>query len=117
MQFSRRGAYFQASRVTGPRHNFLSVELSFNADDKQPQTEALPGSCGGHGELNPAEIVRSVLEGLDLANQKYMANYSVCRIQYQASDSLPEIVYGFVMFKIVERLANGGEFVERSDDD
>ncbi len=117
MLFSRRGACYQASRVTGPRHNFLSVELSFNADDKKPEIEALPGFCDGHGEVDPAEIVRSVLEGLHLANQKYATNYSVSRIQYRANDSVPESVYGVMIFRIVERLAHGGEFLERNDDD
>ena len=112
MIFSRRGAYYQASRVTGPTHNFLSVLLTAGPDDIQPQVEMLPGFCDGHGDLDPTKIVHSVLEGLDQANHKLGTKYKVSRIQYRSGDNPPEVIYGVLMIKIIERLASGEEFRE-----
>ena len=115
MRFSKRGAFYQVSRVTGPTHNFLAVELATTPQRTPPQIEALQGFCNGHEELDPAEIVRSVLEGLALANGTFNTEYEATHVQCHLGDNPPEVVYGVLAYKIVERLVSGGEFVEEDE--
>ncbi len=84
--------------------------MASGLSDAEPLFEALPGFCDGHGKLDAAAIVRSVLEGLKQANSKFGTEYTVGHIQYGAGDNPPEAVYGVLMFKIVERLASGATF-------
>ncbi len=44
MQFTRRGNFYQVSRITGPTHNFLAIIL-VTEEVASPQIEPLPGFC------------------------------------------------------------------------
>ena len=110
MIFSKRGAFYQVSRVTGPMHNFLALELTTGPQEVEPQIEARPDFCSGHGELDLKAIISAVLEGLALANDSLNTMYAVTRIYYHMGDNPPEEIYGVLAFKIIERLVSGGEF-------
>ena len=116
MIFSKRGGFYQVLRVTGPRHNFLAVELATGPQEAYPQVGSRPGFCSGHGELDPAAIVSAVLEGLALANGTFNTSYEATSIEYHVGDNPPEEVYGVLAFQIVERLVSGGFLVEESKD-
>lgn len=111
MIFSKRGTFCHVSRVTGPTHNSLDIELTTGSQKAQPQVEALAGFCNGHGKLDPAAIVSAVLEGLALANGTYDMEYAAARIRYYTGDNPPEEIYGVLAFRVIERLIEGGAFL------
>ncbi|MGI4787816.1 MAG: hypothetical protein ACRYFS_03090 [Janthinobacterium lividum] len=117
MLFSKRETFYQVSRVTGPTHNFLAIELATGSGEKHILIEDTPGFCIGHAKLIPEAITSAVVEGLMLANHAFNATYRATHIQYHMSDSLPEAIYGVMAFKIVEHLVSGREFAMEGNED
>lgn len=113
MQFSVRDNLYQASWISGPRHNFLAVELSEDNENLTPVVKILPaiGSCI-HEKLKKDEIAVHVQEGVNEANQMFGTKYRVVQIAFVENDTPPEKRYGYLAFKIIERLASGGGFQE-----
>ncbi len=113
MTYNNWGPFYQVSRVTGPTHNVLAVELTEGLGESEPHIGTLPGFCAGHGHLDPQAIQGSVLEGLHLANRMLSTRYQVRRILYGAQDTPTEAAtYGVLMLKLVTHLAWGEEFTE-----
>lgn len=77
--------FYRIGRITGPRHYFLG--LSFT--DKEEQVRMLAGefctSCSNN--LDPAEIKKQVLKGIDEANQRLGTQYRINCIEYMLRDS------------------------------
>lgn len=55
--------------------------------------------------------MQAVLEGVAEANTRFGTSYFATHIRYVENDTPPEIVYGFLAQKIVERVVEGGAFV------
>jgi hypothetical protein len=111
MQFTRDGEYLAVSRVTGPTHNLLQVRLEVGPQGA-PVCEKLPavGRCV-HEPLNEQALVACVLEGVAEANSKLGTSYSVASIRYVDNDTKPEKAYAYMAYTLVERLADGHEYV------
>ncbi|MBD2100400.1 hypothetical protein [Leptolyngbya sp. FACHB-261] len=112
MHFTKRGNFYQASRITGPRHNFLAIALK-PGHTRETVIEALPpvGECR-HAALSAEAILSSVTEGVVEANSRFGTDYGVSHIYYVENDTPPEAVYGFMAHEIIKQLNSGGEFVE-----
>lgn len=110
MQFVRVGEYLAVSRITGPHHNLLQVRLSSGVQEK-PHCERLPpmGRCV-HERLDEEELIGRVLEGVSQANERLGTWYSVTHIRYVENDTKPEMVYGFLVLKLIEHMESGGVF-------
>ncbi|MBD2122461.1 hypothetical protein [Trichocoleus sp. FACHB-262] len=117
MHFTKRGNFYQASRITGPRHNFLAIALTPGHSTRETVVEALPpvGECR-HAALSAAAILSSVAEGVAKANSAFGTGYGVTNIQYVENDTPPEAVYGFMAHEIIKQLNSGGEFVEMEEE-
>jgi len=115
MHFVRIGAYFAASRITGPRHNLLQLRLG-GGEQHEPICECLPpqGTCT-HEPLVEADIVASVLDGVLEANRCFGTSHVVTHIRYVQNDTKPEVVYGFLALEILEQLQVGGTFAENGN--
>lgn len=113
MHFTKRGNFYQASRITGPRHNFLAIALTPGHNTCETVVEALPpvGECR-HAALSAEAMLSSVAEGVAEANSRFGTDYGVSHIQYVENDTPPEAVYGLMAHEIIEQLNSGGEFVE-----
>jgi hypothetical protein len=111
MQFIRIGQYLGASQITGPKHNLLQVRVESRPQAEHPLCERLPpvGQCV-HEPLIESELVSAVLEGVRKANRRLGASYSVTHIRYVQNDTKPEIVYGYMVLKLLEHFHSGGEF-------
>ena len=110
MQFVRLGEYFAIARITGPEHNLLQVRFGHKGDAALV-CECLPSQETGTA-LNRDKLVASVLNGVAQANQNFGSSHQVTHILYIATDSKPESTYEQLAYKLVERLAAGGEFQE-----
>ena len=110
MHFVRLGEFLAVSRITGPTHNLLQIRL--DGTGSRPICERLPavGGCS-HKPLDEDALVRYVLEGVAEANGELGTAYSVAHIRYVENDTPPEVVYGFMAMRLIERLHSGGEFI------
>lgn len=113
MQFFRIGEFFSASHITGPKHNLLQLRLSPAAGSKAPILETLPavGTCS-HAPLNDETVVAQVVTGVEEANRRLGTTFTVTHIRRIANDTGPEVLLAYMAEKIVERVAEGGEFQE-----
>ncbi len=114
MQFSRREQFYQASHITGPKHNFLALTLTGNTSGTSaPTIESLPpvGTCS-HRPLNPQQILHAVVEGVTTANTQFGTQFSVQHAQYLANDTGPESIYAFLALKIIEHVVVQGRFAD-----
>lgn len=114
MQFFRVGEYLVVARITGPSHNLLQVLLSSVQEVGPTEVACLQLASvkpGAPVRLNEALITSAVLQGVAEANSSFGTNYALVRLRYVADDSPPESVYRELAFRVVERLASGGEFL------
>jgi hypothetical protein len=111
MHFSKRDDLYQASWISGPRHNCLSVAFAESVVDSEPTIKMLPpfGEYR-HNALDEISILSFVSESVAEANRIFESDYIVSRIEYIENDTPPEEIYGYLAFKIIERLFSGGEF-------
>jgi hypothetical protein len=112
MHFSKRGDFYQAAYISGPRHVFLAVAFAA-APVEHIIVEALPpaGACT-HGPLDSVAILAAVERGLAAANQEFRLAWAMRHIQYVSNDTGPEYLYELIVRRIVERRVQGQPFVE-----
>src|SRR4051812_7638194 len=108
MQFIKTGNLFKVVRITGPSHNLLGLE--FGSPIKQIVVEALPIQNGGKSVLAAEEVSLHVLEGVKDANAQFGTSYTVVKIQFVPSDSLPVEIYKSLAHSIVQRLVKREPF-------
>jgi hypothetical protein len=112
MHFVRVGDFLAVSMVTGPKHNLLHVRLGTGVQGA-PICECLPaqGECR-HEPLSDTKIVSCVLEGVAEANTRLGTFHTVSHIRYVQNDTKPEVVYGYMVLKLIQHLESGGVFQE-----
>jgi hypothetical protein len=115
MHFSRAGPWYNVSRITGPRHNFLGIKWSSSSIEQPIETHALPGKCACcRLELNADEVREQVLRGVAEGNSVHQTGFVVSGIQFFTSDSNIPDVYRFLATAIVKRLAHAEPFSEQT---
>jgi hypothetical protein len=95
MQIIKDGPWYKITRITGPKHNYLGIQIENNSTKKfNPTIQALPsvGNCHHH-LLNADAILSEVLTGVSEANKELNCDFSVLSIQYVLNDTPPESIY------------------------
>ena len=111
MRFSKRDDIYQVSRITGPAHNLLRLELGTEGEAADPVVEALELDRAAPATgLDPDVIRKEVLAGIATANIGSSGRHAVRKIQYVKSDTPSEGVYELLARSIVERIAARGDF-------
>lgn len=101
------GDFYKITRITGPKHNLLSVKFG-NSELKveklmQHSPSAMPMT-------NDVEVTEEVLKGVARANDRLGKAFKVSVIQYVPDDSAPASVYGDLAELLVE--AKNAEEIE-----
>ena len=104
MHFSKVGPFLSASRITGPKHNILQLEIG-SGDGVRTAVERL----GDAGAISLSEdgVVSAVMEGLAAANERFQQSWTITRLRYAPADSGPEATYAHLAFSILANLAAG----------
>jgi len=105
MHYSRVGHFLSASRITGPKHNILQLELSADAGGI-PAIERLGPS--DTSSLSEEAVVSAVMEGVAAANHRFARNWTISRMRYAPADSAPEAVYAHLAYSILATWEAGG---------
>lgn len=105
MHYSRVGHFLSASRITGPKHNLLQLELG-SAAGSVPAIERLGPS--DENSLWEEAVVSAVMEGVAAANLRFARSWTVLRMRYAPADSAPEAVYAHLAYSILANLEAGG---------
>lgn len=105
MHYSRVGHFLSASRITGPKHNILQLELGAAAGGS-PAVERLGASDAN--ALSEEAVVAAVMEGVAAANQRFAQRWAVSRLRYAPADSGPEAVYAHLAYSILATWEAGG---------
>jgi hypothetical protein len=105
MHYSRVGHFLSASRITGPKHNILQLELGASAGGS-PAVERLGASDAN--ALSEEAVVAAVMEGVAAANQRFAQSWAVSRLRYAPADSGPEAVYAHLAYSILATWEAGG---------
>lgn len=69
------------------------------------------GSCGC-GPPDANAVLSNVLKGALEANAEFGTGYKVAEVRFIEDDAQNEIVYSYITRKLIERIENGGEFIE-----
>ena len=109
MQFVRDGELFRVISITGPTHNLLGLMFGGQEGD-EVDIDVMDIKPDETKQLDATEVKRQVCEGVDAANQAFGTRYLLKRIQFVPSDSPPAENYRTLAMKVVERLANDGNF-------
>lgn len=111
MHFSRSDSFYHITRITGPTHNFLALDIAEHNEAVEPAIEQLPphGECR-HAALDQQRILEAAVEGVEQANKRFGTRFVVRTVRYVANDTGPERVYALLALKIVERIHTGGSF-------
>lgn len=111
MQLSRNGRWLMVSRITGPTHNLLQIDLSDATGE--PSIEALPAIGAMPAKpLVAHEVLRCVVAGVDAANREFGTSYRVGAARFVADDSRPESIYQDLAFALIKGLVSGEVFTE-----
>jgi hypothetical protein len=102
MQFINEDPLYKIIRVTGPKHNFLGLELSVEPVDNVT-LEALD-STNSESQLDVDEILIQVRAGLDRARSMFGRDFHIKRIQYVSSDTLSLNIYMDLTVEILKRI-------------
>lgn len=105
MQYGKVGPFLSASRITGPKHNILQLELG-SAAEGGPAIERLGPTDSDL--LSEGAVLNAVLEGVAAANQRFARSWTISRMRYAPGDSPPEAVYAHLAYSILVTWAVGG---------
>jgi hypothetical protein len=103
MRIIRNDDGYCAAVISGPRHNFVELQLVEGDDSARDVVcEELPpvGECT-HAPLDAEEITRAVLEGVARGNVACGTTFAVGRIRYVKNDTRPEQIYGEMAEQII----------------
>ncbi|MBK9577625.1 MAG: hypothetical protein IPK50_06920 [Fibrobacterota bacterium] len=103
MQFHRVNNTCRVSRITGPTHNFLELELDEAIQSPLFVEQVGPPPETGQERLDQEVVVEHILGGILEASRAYGPLPRLSRIRYVASDSKPEAVYHALAFALIER--------------
>ena len=110
MQYTRDKRFLMISRITGPTHNLLQLDL------EQPSSPSIEGLAAIGAmpakPLNAELVLQHVIAGVEAANKELGTSYQVGLVRFVVDDSRPESVYEMLAFALVKHLASGGHFVE-----
>jgi hypothetical protein len=111
MQFVQRGNLLIATRITGPSHNFLGVELAPpGVIGSVPRAEAVDSPSGCEGTVAAESILDWVTEGLAQVNSELGASYRLSRLQFVSTDTPHPHAYRMLIVAIIKRVHNGCAF-------
>lgn len=108
MQFLYDGSFYKAVKISGPKHNLLSLSLGVNC--KAPEVVELSSKEKGSQKLDRDEVLSQVVFGLEQVNKELGTNYVVETIQYVPSDSPSKQVYIELTQSIIKKIHEGGIF-------
>lgn len=92
-----------ATRITGPRHNYLAITFDTEKSATDPVVVELPAQGGcEHRPLDTKKILEAVLEGVTQANADFDTDYVVQYVHVVKNDTGPEDVYRHMAYSIVE---------------
>jgi hypothetical protein len=103
MKVTKVGNVYKVARITGPKHNFLGLELS-GADVPSLTVERLQVDDGGvhAGTLDEQQLIAAVRRGVTEANQKFGTHFYIAKLQYVVTDTPESSVYLLLAQKIIE---------------
>jgi hypothetical protein len=103
MQFHHYMNLHVASRITGPRHNYLAITFATEEHSEEPTIIGLPpqGGCE-HRPLDAAKVLENTPLGVADGNASVGTHYRVRNVQYVTNDTGPEGVYREMARRIVE---------------
>jgi hypothetical protein len=100
MRINFDGEMFRASRVTGPRHNYLGMVVLLVADaDDWPLIEHAHGN--EPRSIESHDIRTWICEGVRKANEALSTEYRIGRAEYVISDSNDPAIYRAMAKNIV----------------
>ncbi len=104
MRVTRRGDFYLATRITGPRHNLLALRFAAEGElvARPLVTDRSPT---GDGELDESTLVVAALAGVAAGNLELRTDYVVAALEYRRDDTRPESIYTDLAIEIVRRIA------------
>lgn len=101
MHFIDEAPLYKLTRITGPQHNYLGLQITLHPTTQEPTLEALDQ---GVGNLRGPDILQEVLRGVDEASLRRNTRFYVEKIQYISTDSAPVSIYRQLAFEIAQRI-------------
>lgn len=108
MQYIYDGEFYKIVKITGPKHNILS--LCFTKNINEIEVADLNKLADDGANIDPSEVKNQVLIGIREINNELCTDYKVSKIQFISSDSYSNTIYIELTKNIIRRIEKGGEF-------
>jgi hypothetical protein len=105
--FSRHGAYYSASLITGPRSVLLRLRFT-DVDIAVPAVTLLAADTR-YGNATEREVAQTIQRAVDEANDTFGSSFVVAEVQYQSDNDVRCSLMGRAAFRIVKQLVEAGE--------
>ena len=104
MHFVDNHPLYRITRITGPQHNLLGLQLANDPPASGPEVEALDRGSREPGSLDGREVASCVMLGVEQASSELHRAYFVEKIQYVLTDSPPAAIYRQLAIEIIRRV-------------
>ncbi len=109
--FAKRDkTYIGALQCGAGRDAYLEFELTESGELEPELYAKQPMKYSLSSGVNPEEIKKAALEGMQLANEKFGTNYQLKKIGYVPNDSTHYDLHTRVVYIVLQRIFEGGEF-------
>lgn len=109
MQFVYDGQFYKAVKISGPKHNLLSISLG---KSEQTTITALKQGLDYRQLVDEDDVLSQVTSGIEQLNAELGTDYFVEKIQFVPSDTPSQTVYNELVKAIVTRVHEGKEFIK-----
>jgi hypothetical protein len=116
VQFSKVGDRLQASRITGPTHNFLGLRVDVAMPERLLIARLQPIGKRGPSGIDEAKLVEAVMAGVARANSENGTSWHIVEITYVEDDTPVYGQYEICAHAIVQRLSRGEPFIQSASE-
>jgi hypothetical protein len=108
MNYSKSGEFDVVTRITGPHHHYLALQMQTDAEPSYVAVECYlaDGLIGPAEPTRESEIRSEVSSGIDAANLRLATRFRASRIRFVASDPPLKGVYRIMSEGLVEHLGH-----------
>jgi hypothetical protein len=93
MNIFEHNGMFKASRISGPKHNYLGIAFSGQEQDIELIEKQLPDDKVNTKTVNGSELIRIVRETVIVEVEKYEQKLFISKLEFVPTDSLDFSAY------------------------
>src|SRR4029079_9208344 len=104
MQIIRNGNTYRATKISGPRHNLLGLEVKKGDSSDEIVIIDLNRENNGKNLFFHEIVKEQVLTAIAKVNKEYLTNYVPLKIEFLSSDTATATIYKELTIEIIKNI-------------